>query len=883
MQLISCHIENFGKLSGFDMSFTDGLNEVMNANGWGKTTLSTFIKVMLYGFDNESKRSEKEREKYRPWDGGEYGGRLTFKADGKAYTVCRTFGKTAKDDEFKLLDAETGQETDRFSVNLGQELLHIDRDTFFNTLYISQNDRSTQITDDIHARMGSQDDILEDISGYPDVEKKIKKMLDENTPSRKTGSLSKMKTEISEMKQDQKNRDGLEKSEAEQKKKLEEEKEKALSLQEKKKLLQEERSKVTAYEINLAKKKRYEEILEENNRRDEELKQAVKAFVGKRPTKEQCIALQSEANEFLRLSESEKNKRLLDEEEARLNALTGRFVSGAPDEKMIYEYMDKNSAIQNLKVELASKSLSEEEKARLKGLEQIFSEEMTEEQINKQLDNVRALNSLKGQIQQKKSSLDTLKIIEEQNKESHKEENHGNELYWKLPVGVIFTAVGVLVAIVLNVILGVVLSLLGIALLVWCFVPGKKGSEKEVEPQKEPSKADILESEIKKDDERFSELSGIVHTFLSGLNSDCADESMNDKLYDLRARFAEYEKLHTKALEFEKTNVQERVETLERDILGFLREYIPTQQSSPELFESALRTLERETTTYRDLRARKQEWDKAKLLRDESWEKLKADMNKFSLTPETDVNAQLRVLHDDVLTYEACEEEAKKSNEKLEAFAEQENVEELVNLTSPTTTQTADELDMAVKDVEEQIAQTSDNIHAYSETHERIASEIDELDEKARELEEKKEKYERVSEKYEVLQQTREYLEEAKNGLTKRYTEPLLDALSKYYEILSNGEESHYAVDVQMNVELDIGTMPKSLSALSRGYLDLSWMCMRMAFIDAMYPDEKPFIVMDDPFVNMDEKKIEGGRKLLNELAKKYQILYFTCHESRQM
>ncbi len=781
MQLINCHIENFGKLSGFDMSFTDGLNEVMNANGWGKTTLSTFIKVMLYGFDNESKRSEKEREKYRPWDGGEYGGRLTFKTEGRTYTVCRTFGKAAKDDDFKLLDAETGQETNRFSVNLGQELLHIDRDTFFNTLYISQNDRSTQITDDIHALMGSQDEIVGDISGYPDVEKKIKKMLDENTPSRKTGSLKQMSADISAMEQEQKNREGLEKSENEQKGKLEEEKKKAHSLQEKKKLLQEERSKVTAYEAKLAKLKRYEELLEEHNRRAEELKQAAEAL------------------------------------------------PKVPEEKQISDYMKKNAILQKEKVELASMRLTEDEKARLQDLEQIFSEDVNEEQINKQIENVRTLNSLKGEIQQKKSTLDTLKIIEEQNKESHKEENHGNELYWKLPVGAIFTAVGVLVAIILNVILGVVLSLIGIAFLVWCFVPGKKANEAEAEMEKEPSKTDILESEIKEKEEHIDQLLKTVHVFLSGLNSDCADEKLDDKLYDLRSRFAEYEKLHAKAVSFEESNVQARVDELERDILGFLREYT-AQESISENFASELRSLERE-----------------------------------------------------MLTFKRCEAEAKQAKLKLTAFIEQENVEELNNIVLPTTTQTADELDAAVGEAEEQAVSIADNIRAYGATLEKIASEMDELDEKARKLEEKKEKYERVSEKYKVLQLTQKYLDEAKNGLTKRYTEPLKDALAKNYEILSNGEESHYAVDVQMNVGLDVGTMPKSLSSLSRGYLDLSWMCMRMAFIDAMYPDEKPFIVMDDPFVNMDEKKIEGGKKLIRELSKDYQIIYFTCHESREM
>ena len=56
MKLIKCHIENFGKLSDFTYDFTDGCNTVCEENGWGKSTLAAFLRVMLFGFRNEGKR-----------------------------------------------------------------------------------------------------------------------------------------------------------------------------------------------------------------------------------------------------------------------------------------------------------------------------------------------------------------------------------------------------------------------------------------------------------------------------------------------------------------------------------------------------------------------------------------------------------------------------------------------------------------------------------------------------------------------------------------------------------------------------------------------------------------------------------------------------------
>ena len=44
--------------------------------------------------------------------------------------------------------------------------------------------------------------------------------------------------------------------------------------------------------------------------------------------------------------------------------------------------------------------------------------------------------------------------------------------------------------------------------------------------------------------------------------------------------------------------------------------------------------------------------------------------------------------------------------------------------------------------------------------------------------------------------------------------------------------------------------------------------CLRLALVDVMYREEKPFLVLDDPFVNLDDEKMPGARLLLREAAK---------------
>ena len=84
MRLISCHIENFGKLQDCSMEFQNDLNVICEKNGWGKSTFAAFIRAMFYGLEGERKRNieENERKRYKPWQGGIFGGQLVFEEHG---------------------------------------------------------------------------------------------------------------------------------------------------------------------------------------------------------------------------------------------------------------------------------------------------------------------------------------------------------------------------------------------------------------------------------------------------------------------------------------------------------------------------------------------------------------------------------------------------------------------------------------------------------------------------------------------------------------------------------------------------------------------------------------------------------------------------------
>ena len=97
MKLIECNIAGFGAFKNYKLSFNDGLNVILQPNGWGKTTLAAYIKAMLYGFERKRVRdvSENERLRYTPWTGRVYGGTLDFELAGREYRIPRQFGAPA--------------------------------------------------------------------------------------------------------------------------------------------------------------------------------------------------------------------------------------------------------------------------------------------------------------------------------------------------------------------------------------------------------------------------------------------------------------------------------------------------------------------------------------------------------------------------------------------------------------------------------------------------------------------------------------------------------------------------------------------------------------------------------------------------------------------
>ena len=203
MRLRNCQIENFGKLQNLELDFQDGLNVFLRENGFGKSTLAAFIRVMFYGLSGERKAqdSDNERKKYRPWQGGSFGGSLSFTLEnGRCYRITRHFGERKGQDQFMLYDAETNLPSQDYSERIGEELFRIDETSFRRTCFIGQQALETGVTSEINARIGNVSEDPEDMNRYAEVIEQLKDEINALSPARRTGAIFKKRLELEELK-----------------------------------------------------------------------------------------------------------------------------------------------------------------------------------------------------------------------------------------------------------------------------------------------------------------------------------------------------------------------------------------------------------------------------------------------------------------------------------------------------------------------------------------------------------------------------------------------------------------------------------------------------------------------------------------------------------
>ena len=199
--------------------------------------------------------------------------------------------------------------------------------------------------------------------------------------------------------------------------------------------------------------------------------------------------------------------------------------------------------------------------------------------------------------------------------------------------------------------------------------------------------------------------------------------------------------------------------------------------------------------------------------------------------------------------------------------------EELLRLDDPE--RYYDDLNEEKAELDEKLEVISSELNEekneYREFEERSSIELRE------ETKEKEELFERTLADYDHWVHIREVFESLKNSGGNGMTEDIADRFKKYLSLISSGNIKLKELDSSLNSRIASGNNALTYETLSQGTKETIYMAFRLAMLEHLYPDGGGLAVFDDLFTNMDPERTRQACKLVNEFAKKNQVIFVTC------
>lgn len=787
MKLLSCEIANFGVLHEERRSFTDGLNTVYAGNGAGKSTLAVFIKAMLFGLPQTTKKklNDNERKHYKPWQGGAYGGSLCFEANGKRYRIERFFGEKESEDTFALFDLSTNQPSSDYSSHVGHELFGLGADAYERSTYISQRTLPDKPEDDdLGVKLTHLIEESGDLSTLEDALAILEKRRMEYQVRGGRGLISDTEREIT----DTENRilrlheriSDLQKARAE----LSAEKEKQSKNQadraaydRKVKTAAEEASKreIIAH---------YRDLGQDAQKLASELQEVRAFFGGTVPSAGEISEKRADNLALVGLAAQMQHARLSRNEEERLSQLSGRFSDGVPPEE------DLNAA-----------------RRLCRQAEQLRNEN---KMLQMQADSERRMAAFQKSAEPRKPVRPLLLVLG--------------------ILGVLlFVGGAVLLPLALPV-PGIILMICGAALTVTGIVSSVKTSVGQAEPPETDPAAAIA-----------------------------------DKIRENQSILCGWEQQVAK--------------------LAYTADELPSHIRAEDL-PDALDRLSATVREYQTLIARKEECRRMycalEARSDELSDALHAYLSRWFDPDSAEPGMLLGQLEAKVGRLSQLSEAVHTATKRAEAY----RMEHDLPAELPEDTPPRAELSAALLDAEyARINDETNHVSAAVARLERLISDNDgvpeELGEAEARLDVLREQLTRYRYRLTVIENTSKYLKQARSELSARYLGAMQSGFRRYFAALTGEDADSYEMDTGFGVKLRKNGKSYGSEYLSRGYRDAIDLCTRFALTDALFEEEKPFLILDDPLVNLDDEKQKNAAGLLHAASEQFQILYLVCSQSR--
>lgn len=856
MKLLRCHVENFGILSDFDLTFTEGLNVLCRENGFGKSTLAAFLKAMFYGLP-KTRAKASERKRYDPWQGGKYGGFLEFEYRGNQYRVTRYFGK--KEDSFSLTDLTNRAESTAFSENLGEELFQLDGDSFARSTFVPQlSDREITATTSIRTKLTNLVEDTNDLNNYDTAMKQLQEY-------RK--SLKLFKGEGGQTAQ----------------------------------LRRECRELETSIHSAAEKKEPLEAVCQQIDvlNREKNEKTAQQAFL-----REQIR--QADAQKALHLQQ-ENLERLRGQVRGREKELAGldeQYPKGYPSLEALETQKENLTRALHARQRMESRAtanadgISEEEREELSALNRLFSQGVSGEEALEGWEKLRqerdiCLHSREagGLSAQEQADYRYLKKtfaqgapeiaqIQEAQRQSGRIAQLQSLQYTKTdrPVrdrtivqmiaGSVLLLFGlVMLAMKLPLLGGGALALGGGVLLLGVFA-GKRSAA---------AANAAAEAEARELADSQRQLSAFLGRY--GMDASDPEEKLAALLTD-RQRYLDLSRRNTEWAE-QRRQTEARLGQIQSTLQQTFEKYYPSECYDDGFIKKLREAVERyrhlnwRVAEERERRSRENDQDRQEVR--QATDAVQQFLEAFGLSGQT-ASECLQKAQADVHRRKLLCEELENAKNALDDFLKkngdvgpaQQNAlpeAEVLERQERLTQARLDELEQELQQARAQRRSLQASVECIPEWEDRLKALEDDLREAER--------------KCDLTDRTMALLEKAKDALANSYMDKIEQGFRSYTQQLFPRQLGSVMVDKDLQPHIDVRGAAREVESFSTGLADSILLCMRLALVDALFGEETPFLILDDPFVNLDDEHTHLALALLQKMAEKHQILYLVCNTGR--
>ena len=570
----------------------------------------------------------------------------------------------------------------------------------------------------------------------------------------------------------------------------------------------------TILEKKLEQSKINEKILQDRKERYNLLKKELKEKEQEREKINAIInkKIQEEAQNA-KLENYEILKNNLEESQQIFIKLQEFFKEGIPTDEEIETLIEKCLLIEKYKVEIKNYESSFSNNSDIDKLKAVFQEkDLTEGKINSIISEYNCLGDVENKIKLNEEKVIILKKEQEEICKQKSKDKNISIIWGVLATLCIIAGIGAFIAQIIPVSIG--LMVMGIILLCIMLVKINSFKKKDNIILNKNEELDEIKELIDNLQTKEMNTKKEVNEFIFKFSIDNLEKDVLIKLTEIKSNFIKYNDLMSSIDEiFEKQKkVLNDLNELEDSIRNYLLRYF--------------KELNNTYVTYA--------------------QEIKMKKSDF-LRQKKDYEMKLK-----------AKEEYEKAN----------NIKELQEL-KENNTQNVDrkELEAKLESLTFELNKINDEKNYNKNQIELLESNLDTVFDIENNIEEVSRKIEEMKENCDILEKTKKLLETAKEQFSSHYLDRMKKSFVKNIELI-DGKEMDVNLDINLNVQINEQGSNKEINYFSTGYKDLIYICMRLSLIDSLFENERPFIILDDPFVNLDEEKIKNAMELLNKLAK---------------